>query len=290
MSPNRQTLAILWLTLALGGLSWTLPHTTWWRAELAETNFQANLIRLQAFAIGPPPKAVIVGSSLSGRLLPSYFENTWLSPVANLGLDGSSASFGLGLSAERPPGLVLVELNTILKPHDNNDELLDSTVRSFGFQLSRRLPPLQARGRPSSVLYSWIKSHQRGRPGSEPLPAPSVVASKPETQGASPIQNTQLVRDEIRAQIQKLVSLGSRVVLVRLPWGNRNEASNPAFEFGGDLARELKLAQIDLEQECARRGHVLRYTDGLHLAPASAREASRTLAELAAASSPAMKP
>jgi hypothetical protein len=40
------------------------------------------------------------------------------------------------------------------------------------------------------------------------------------------------------------------------------------------------LLQIDLDAECLSRGKVLTYSDGLHLAPAAARETSRLLSEL----------
>src|SRR5437660_7207526 len=115
MSRNRQVLCILglatFLLAAFGVVTWLAP----WRAELAENNFQANLIRLQAFLFDPPPRAVLVGSSLSGRLLPRFFEGTELAPVANLGLDGLSPVFGLKTVARRPPPLVLIEENTLLR-------------------------------------------------------------------------------------------------------------------------------------------------------------------------------
>src|SRR6266496_1401013 len=107
MSRNSHALRILGLSAAFGVILVIFGSVTPWRAELAETNFQANLIRVQAFLFDPLPRAVLVGSSISGRLLPSYFAQTSLAPFANLGLDGSGPSLGLDFVLQRPPPLVL---------------------------------------------------------------------------------------------------------------------------------------------------------------------------------------
>jgi len=285
MARNRQTPKILLLTGVLAALSLGLLHTNFWRAELAETNFQANLIRLQAFLFGPQPKSVIAGSSFSGRLVPSYFENTRLSPMANLGLDGSSAMFGLGFCAERPPKLIFVELNALLKPPDRNDQELEETVRSFGFRLARYIPLLRARGRPSSVLYTWMKARRGANQASDISGATASLGdTQPHSGTSGGIESDPTVartKEQAVEHIKNLQRLGCQVVLVRLPWGNRFSSNHPAFLLGDELARELNLMQIDLARECAKRNCVLTYTDGIHLAPASAREASRILAELA---------
>jgi hypothetical protein len=285
MPRNRQTPKILLLTGALAALSLGLLHTRFWRAELAETNFQANLIRLQVFLFGPQPKAVIAGSSFAGRLLPSYFENTRLWPMANLGLDGSSAMFGLGFCAERPPRLMFVELNTLLRPPDHNDQELEATVRSFGFRLARYIPLLQARGRPSSVLYTWMKARRGGNQNSEIIGTTAISGDAQPHSGTSGgidwDPTMARTKEQVVDRIKNLRRLGCQVVLVRLPWGNRYSNRHPAFLLGDELTRELNLVQIDLALECAKRECVLVYTDGMHLSPASAREASRILAELA---------
>ncbi len=286
MSRNRQTLAILLLTAGLAALSVGLLHTRFWRAELAETNFQSNLIRLQSFFFGAQPKAVLVGSSFSGRLLPSYFEGTQIAPLANLGLDGSSALMGLEFCAERPPGLVLVEANTMLVGYNKNEHSLTETVRSFGFRLSKYVPVLRARGRPSSVLYSWMKA--RG-PRAQGLTRQFAEASQEEQNQQAGKQSSNEpsaaalaeTKNAVRRRIAEVQRLGCKIVLVRLPCGGRFPKTHPTMVFADELAREFKLPQIDLEQECSSRGCHLAYTDGLHLAPLSAREASKVLAELA---------
>ena len=87
MRPRtRQALAILATAAALCG-AWTWaarrPGMT---AEFAEYNQAANRIRIEGYLARPSaPAHVLVGSSLSGRLLPSYFEGTRMADVATLG-------------------------------------------------------------------------------------------------------------------------------------------------------------------------------------------------------------
>lgn len=284
MSRNWQALCILGLaSLLMAGYA-AFVRVVPWHAELAETNFQANLIRLQAFLFDGPPRTVLLGSSLSGRLVPDYFDRTQLAPLANLGLDGSSAAFGLDLVVARPPAMVIIEENTLLRTGDANDTLLAATLHSFGFRLSRHFPVLRAQYRLSSVLYAWLKLRvDRGR-GSIPV-TPSAAIKGAESSGLATSGETSLraVKDRLRAQIQALRAQGCRIVLVRLPAGYHSGSLNgDAFRLGDDLAKEFSLRQVDLEAELSGRGDRPRYTDGMHLTPASARATSLLLAELLA--------
>jgi hypothetical protein len=329
MSRNREAVKIVWLALVLTAAFGLFVRLARCHAELAESNFQANLIRLQTFLFGPPPRAIIVGSSFSGRLLPSYFEGTELAPLANVGLDGSGPLFGLDLVRTRPPAIILVEANTLLRPPNENDAALDAALRSLQFRLSRYLPLLQAQWRPSSMLYDWFKQRQKvGEGGREAegrgqrtgvgsqeagvrgqetnfqarntdieaagtkhqMPNTEDVVQRPVPAFASPTnppihQSINLFPQQarLRGLVAELQGRGCKVVLVRLPAGrSAGPGANPNFELADSLAREFNLVQIDLAAECSRRGRVLAYTDGQHLAPAPAREVSRLLAELVA--------
>jgi hypothetical protein len=296
MSPNRQTLCIICLSALLVAGYAIFARVAPWRAKLAETNFQANLIRLQAFLFDPQPRAVLVGSSISGRLLPDYFDKTQLAPMANLGLDGSSALFGLDLTLTRPPQVVIVEVNTLLKQPDANDQLLAATIHSPSFRLSGYLPILRAQSRPSSMLYSWLKLRRNNpaaispdvppaapptsafslQPSALPHSAPTIPSPSSEASYAA-------TRDRLRAQIQALRTRGCHIVLVRLPAGHQSASDNQAtHDFCDNLAQEFNLRQLDLGAELSSRGRPISYTDGMHLTPSSAREASRLLAELLA--------
>jgi len=283
MASHRQALRIVGLTLALAAafalFVWIVP----WQAELAETNFQANLIRLQAFLFDGPHQSALLGSSLSGRLLPAYFKGTSLAPLANLGLDGSSALLGLDLALTNPPPLVLVEVNTLLKPYDANDELLAKTLHGFMFQVAGKVGLFRAENRPSSMLYSWLKTRRtQGRvapTGPRPQASAAPSSEHPETPALDP--EVEATKANLRARIAALKARGTRIVLVQIPTGARfNSANNPSVAFADELAHEFHLLQVDLDAECASRGKVLSFTDGIHLAPAAARETSQLLAQL----------
>jgi len=288
MPRNRQALRIVWLAALLAALFALFVRLIPWRAELAETNFQANLIRLESFLFDPPPHAVVVGSSFTGRLLPDYFQSTPLAPVANLGLDGSSPTFGLALTLRRPPPIVLVEENTLLLPWDANDDLLSAATNSVQFRLSRSFPMLRARSRPSSVLYSWLKLRRRGTEGapSESLQfQPQTDVSRDTGAAAAKPTPPTPAGDVLRAEMKELLARGSRIVLFRLPAGPPSLVEdNAAYGLGEQLAREFHLKELNLVAECYRRREVPVYTDGMHLTPGSARQLSRLLAQLLAES------
>jgi hypothetical protein len=281
MSRNRQALRILWLAALLAVAYGLLARAGLWQAELAETNFEANLIRLQTFLFEKPPHAVLVGSSMTGRLLPSYFNGTRLAPTANLGLDGSGTLFALELVRTNPVPVVILEENTFLTPPGSNEQLLAQTLSGFNFRLSKYLPLLRAKSRPSSALYTWLKL--RGREGTtaaspEPrTPSTSAVAPLP---GPSEDAASEAVHVQLRNGIKQLLEHGCRVVLLRLP--SYQPTHDRASALSEALAREFNLVRVDLAQECASRGELLTYTDGIHLSAGSARQASRLLAEVLA--------
>lgn len=282
MSRNRQALCILLLAALLAAGYGLLARAGLWRAELAETNFDANLIRLQSFLFERPPHAVLVGSSITGRLLPSYFTGTSLAPMANLGLDGSGTLFALELICTNPVPVVIIEENTFLRPPNSNEQLLAQTLLGFNFRLSKYFPLLRARNRPSSILYTWVKLRGRehataavvepaaaSAPGVAPLPSPSEDAT------------FETVHNQLRNEIKKLLEHGCRVVILRLPSGQSlTSATDRAATLGETLAREFSLLRVDLGQECASRGESITFTDGVHLSAGSARQASRLLAEV----------
>jgi hypothetical protein len=281
MPRNRQALWILWLTLFLAiGFALLLGLTSW-HAVLAEANSQANLIRLQSFYFDPPPKTVLVGSSFTGRLLPEYFENTGLAPVANLGLDGSSSEVGLRLLEARPPPLVIVEVNSLLRPPDSNDAMLLSAVHSFRFRLSRYLVLLRAQSRPSSILYSWLKL--RRDPAGTTGPTAAATREPPQSQTQiSAALDPKVAAANLRGHLRSLAGRGSRLILVSLPagaWEGTGEDS--ATRLGRELSTELRLPYLDLDAECSSRGRNLVYTDGHHLGASSAKAVSELLAEMA---------
>jgi hypothetical protein len=282
-ASNRQAGLILLMALLLAGGFSLFSCFPCWRAELAETNYQANMVRLQGFLFDSPPQALLVGSSISGRLLPSYFDATPLGKVGNLGLDGSSPTLGLELAARRSAPLILLEANLLLKSNTPNDVLLAEAVASPGFRLGRYLPFMRAQARPSSVLYTWMRSRRSGT-----VTLSATNAGRAVEDVVRPVELTDgltngPVQDRLREEIRGLLEKKSEVVIVRIP-STIQGPTDTNFVFGDVLAREFNLRRLDLPAECARRGLALSFSDGIHLTPDSARQVSRVLAELAARS------
>lgn len=277
MNRNRQA---LWIALlALSALAvWTLGRRWLPKAELAETNFQANLIRLQAWMFEPPRSNVLIGSSIGGRLLPGNFAGTPLASMANLALDGSGPELGLQLVLARsnPPPRVFIEVHRLGKPWNANDEALLGALSEPGFAVAGRISGFRADARPTTLLYAWLKGRHEPapQPPAQPAPVPSVA-------GTNAADHTWQPR--LAEQLTELRRRGSEVVLLRLPVGRENPADPEAPNEADALAARLGLRLIDLNREASRRGTVLSYTDGLHLAPASARVVSQLLAETASA-------
>ncbi len=265
MSSATQTFRILLLAAVLGvvwaGLSAWLP-----RPELAETNYVANRLRIERFLLDPAVSNVVVGTSISGRLLPSYFSGTTLASMANLGLDGGNPDTGLALilKQERPPERVFLEVHRLIMPAAANDAQLLNLTKGPGLELSRWATLTRAMSRPSTVLYAWLKGRQTGggsvmTPGVEPS-RPGVVKAQPDPHWAA----------RIREKVRQVQARGTKVYLLRLPVGRENPADARAKSFADEASSELGLPLIDLYRLSQVEGVEIRYTDGLHLTPQSA--------------------
>jgi hypothetical protein len=274
----RQSLLIL-AVAAVFCAAWSLALRALPRPALAETNYEANRLRIENWLLGPPAPAVVVGTSLSGRLLPGYFDDTPLAGMANLGLDGACPETGLKLALMRQPTpkLVLLEVQYLSKPPARNDQQLLELATGVGLQVSKYLPLTRADARPSTVLYGWLKERQRDDSSHRGEP----VATRPERGSAAP---TEMVEDpdwrqRIEPLIRRLEDADSRVMLLRLPAGRRNPSNPEAANEADTIAAELGVPLLDLLRIGRQRGLEITYSDGLHLTPSSARAVSRLLAE-----------
>jgi hypothetical protein len=298
---TRQTPWILGFALILLGLWSLVLNALPWRAHIAESNYQSNLIRLEHALLNPAtPNAALVGSSITGRLLPEYFKDSNLPQIANLGLDGSGPLIGLELLASRSniPPILLIEANLLMVPEGVNDRTLRNAVDGLGFQLARHAPILRAESRPSSLLYAWLK---RRKDRSEldtaaPISSPATTSPQQPTQ-----QETRMdlnTPEELASHSNRVYTLcrqlqnrGIRITLVRFPTqAIPIQTQFHPLDFTGDLARQLGVQRIDLGQEFQRIGHAPSFTDGTHLSPSSAHRAAQTLAQLTTSTVTAPKP
>ena len=236
------------------------------KAELAESNFQANLLRLGEFLHGRNPSGVVlVGSSMGARLLPGYFQKLHLS---NLSLDGSCGRTGIRFLIEmkRPVRVLLVEENTITRPSGDNDALLFEAVREPQMRAAGWLPFLRAAYRPSSIVYSALKAwadQNWGTPVSAPNPSVAIPTASSERAERDLRQTVEMIRN--------LREKGTQVLIYRLPMGRKQSGPNV-------LQQALPDAPfVDVEAELAAIGHVPRYSDGMHLVAPSAQAAAQVL-------------
>jgi hypothetical protein len=277
MTRARQTLCILGLTaLAVLGWQWFagrfLP-----RPALAESNFHANRLRLEGWFLEPVPSNVLVGSSISGRLLPGHFAGTSLAGLANLGLDGSGPLTALDCVLTRitnggpAPRRVFVEIHRLDRTNDANDRLLLESARGFSMKLAGVLPAIRAASRPSTVAYAWLKDRQ---------PGGAIGDGRPLGDDRKLIGEPDWLRQS-RDRVDRLRALGVEVVLLRLPVGRENPVDSKAPNFADEVAGRLGISLIDLNRRTAPAGTALNYSDGLHLTADSARTVARILAQSA---------
>ena len=262
---------------ALYGLYWAARPAS---PELAENNYASNMLRIERYCFGSPSSVALLGSSLTGRLLPSYFDSRRLGAVANLGLDGSGPALGLQIleRGPAPPRLVVIEANLLESPAGPNDRTLQDAMTSFTFKLARWLPLLRVEARPSTRLYAWLKA--RRDVGLRPGPPSAVAPLSAKATGPLPdAQTLDRARQALRDRVLRLSAHGVAVALFRMPTGQPWRAP-AAPDFADGLARELGLPLLDLHRELEARPEPLSYTDGVHLAGPSARLAARLLTEL----------
>lgn len=275
MNRARQTPWILvFATVAVFG--WQAVSRWFPRPSLAETNYHANRLRLEAWFLDPVPSNVIAGSSISGRLLPGYFAGTPLSSMANLGLDGSGPLTALDCILLRAtngpragvPQRVFVEIHRLDRPSDTNDHLLLAAAHDAGMKLAGVVPATRTASRPSTLAYAWLKEKRPGGGTGEP-----AAGGESRT-----ITGNEPWLAALKARTAALRQLGCEVWLIRLPVGRENPTDAALPNFADAIAQETGLKLADLFRQARAGNAPVDYTDGLHLTPASARWAANALA------------
>jgi hypothetical protein len=269
----------LWILLGgvAGFVLWSIFSRQLAPPEIAESNFQANLLRLEHWKLDAAPADVLVGSSIGARLLPRYFESTPLTGIHNLSLDGSGPGLGLRilLDSTNRPRRVFIEVHRLGKPWHPNDDAILAAASGSGMRLAGLAPGFRASARPSTLLFSWIKSRQHP-PGAPAKPGERVLETATALHRVVPEWERDLAR-----QIQTLRDRGIAAILVQFPVGRENPVDPEAHHGADQLAEHLGIPLIDLNRESARRNLPITYTDNLHLTPDSATRVAHLLAELA---------
>jgi hypothetical protein len=241
------------------------------RADLAESNLQANLIRITRYLRAPAPDTVLVGSSIAGRLLPDYFPSD-MPEVLNLGLDGSRPLFAFEVlqAGREAPRRVLIETATLFQPLDVNDATLREEMHATTAKLGAKVPFLRPEVRPVTVVYEKLKAWREGLGAGRAQPP-----IRSETNVAT--GDLPATYEDVRKAIMNLQAKGTEVILIKIPAGEG--WAMPQDGAGRRLVDELGLTLLEPGAAIyAQEGDVLVYSDGLHLDASSAKKVSAWLA------------
>ena len=234
------------------------------KAAMAESNFQANLIRMGEFLHAKSrPDIVMVGSSLTARLRPEFFSAV---KPANIALDGSTGRAGMRFLIEtgHPVRFLLVEENFLTFQDEENGRLLLEAIKEPQMRAAKWFPFLRAAYRPSSVLYSAVKAKVDSFRNTPSVSAPLQTGQRRIGPGLA--QAVEMIRS-VRAK-------GARIVIFSLPVGGF-----PVFSGPNVLLQALgpDVTFIDVGAEFAAMGYVPHYSDGIHLIGPSAQVAAQVL-------------
>jgi hypothetical protein len=235
----------------------------------SESNLQSNLIRLhQYFFSSIPSQGVLVGSSIGGRLDTQYFKEQGLN-IANLGLDGSRPLYSLNLllNGSKIPKIVIIEGNTIFWEYTGNDAAITKEINSPTFQMGSWFPLFSPDARPSSVLFSMLKARKERHGDGMLVDYHEIKSDKEPSLPQNFVESLEMIRH--------LKAMGVSVVLVTVPSGTK-ESDPAAVE---RLAKEAGVPLIKIRDYLPDRGNGLRYSDGMHLMGADAREVVKTLVQ-----------
>ncbi len=239
----------------------------------SESNFYSSLARVQSGTQGQPD-IMLLGSSLTGRF-PDRSHG--FAGVANIGCDGGSAADLLRAIDQGllpATGVLVIEGNTFYRATGDPISEIHNALRSPWFRVGLQLPLLSAYARPAAFLYSPLLARKIGRaqgPAGPLLPVSSVpeVVSHPNHLS----DEARTLVDEMAGIFQRLQSRNIRLLLVILPPGA--EADSPNIRIPRELSRLSGVPLLDLTRNLPP--DAVRYTDGVHMDPASAAKALRTI-------------
>ena len=282
-NPNTETSIqtvnyLLTLTFALAacfGLQTLALHLVGGRTTKSESNFFSSIARIQTGAAEPVAKVFLAGSSLTGRF-PSRTEE--FPEVANMGCDGGSAAVvmrAIDKGILPLPPILVIEGNTLYREQGAGKSLVAEVMDSPWFGVGRRVPNLGATARPSAFAYSILLERKVGRADEGerlPLPVPALAMIPPPDAAPLP-EKASAVIAELTAITERFRERGCRMLIVQLPPGAEADSMNTRIPYEFSQASGIPL--LDLSKDLPQGA--VRYTDGIHMAPASAAAALRSI-------------
>ncbi len=268
----------LTLTLALAacfGLQSLALHLVGGRTAKSESNFFSSIARIQTGAAEPMAEVFLLGSSRTGRL-PS--RNAEFTTVANLGCDSGTALVTLRAIDKGIlplPPVLMIEGNTLVHGLGLSGKEISGFLDSPWFGVGRKVPNLGATARPSAFAYSILLEKKFGKADAGeglPWPVSAIPTIPPPDMEPLPEKAAKVVA-ELTAITDRFRKRGCMMLIVQLPPGAEPESMNTRIPY--ELSRVSGIPLLDLTKDLPRGS--ITYTDSIHMAPASAAAALRSI-------------
>jgi hypothetical protein len=269
----------LTLTFALAacfGLQSLALNLVGGRTTKSESNFFSSIARIQTGAAEPVADVFLLGSSLTGRFPSRSAEFT---DVANLGCDGENAAVvmrGIDKGILPLPPVLVIEGNTLYRELSPTGSVVAGVIDSSWFKVGRKVPNVGATARPSAFAYSILLERKVGR-ADDGERAPLPVDSKPVIASASDMSPLPQDAADLVAELSQLIkrfqSKGTKILIVQLPPGAAPESLNTRLPYA--LSQQAGVPILDLSRNLPPG--TITYTDGIHMAPASAAATLRSI-------------
>lgn len=246
------------------------------RTTKSESNYFSSIARIQTGAAKPIAKVFLAGSSLTGRF-PSRSKE--FPEVANLGCDGESATVvmrAIDKGILPLPHVLVIEGNTLYKDQGAGNSLVGGVMNSTWFQLGCKVPNLGATARSSAFAYSILLERKVGRADSGEktrLPVEAIPVIQNKSDAPALTEDYENLTDELTEIAARLQTRGAKLLIVQLPPGAPPESPNTRIPY--ELSRKAKIPILDLAKDLPPGA--VTYTDGIHMAPASAAAALRSI-------------
>ena len=217
----------------------------------------------------------LAGSSLTGRFPSRSGE---FPDVANLGCDGESAAVvmrAIDKGILPLPPVLVIEGNTLYREQGVRESLVGRVMDSPWFGVGRKVPNLGATARPSAFAYSILLERKVGSADDgERLPLPVSALSLITPPDAEPLpEEAEELIAELAAITGRFRERGCRMLIVQLPPGAGADTMYTRIPYA--LSHTARIPLLDLSKDLPPGS--VRYTDGVHMAPASAAAALRSI-------------
>ena len=243
------------------------------KTNKSESNFFSSIARIQT-GVRDQPEIMLLGSSMTGRF-PD--RTVGFKGIANLGCDGGNAldtlrAMDQGILPTAP--VLVIEGNTFYRSLGGQVSETSRAIHSAWFRIGTRFPSFGATARPAAFAYSKLLAGKIGQaegPQGPILQVPAEAAI-PVTEHPLPA-NAEALASETVGILDRLRQKNIRLMMVILPPGAAEDSLN--IRIPKALSAQSGVPLLDLT--AGLTADAVHYTDGVHMAPASAAAALRTI-------------